>query len=1069
MWNEASDVGSCADNKLGSNGKIVTFNGSKALKVSGMTSANMLDLKVGSGAYDPLKTSVVKASFDFNLESDEAKSGSHSLIKWSRYIDDNKTVKAIPILAINSEEKAVFCGKELDFTFTFNTTYEIEVTLNGLMNVASLKIDGKTLVNSIGVCSNTDTFDVEGASYFFDAYGAKIMMPYTGIYTAKVLDHKGKSHLSTAGKAITVNRLANGYSNGADMLRFFEGCENGSEMVYYVDNLKIEKDSSASVFSSDFTGWSLYGKPTEDSSDARFRFGNNGSWKTASDGTPYFRLWNGGHFSIFDKHLIFNGKDYEINADMMLNAPTDSTATTDIISYEYRYYNASGTLKTAYLKLVSVDKNGNIYGISTDLSGNENSELIATVKKAEMFNVKVVMHGAGEYGWDSFDVYVNGELAGAGFSIGNHMDRLETVTLGMVRFKGFTGELHVYRIAIDFLDKKLEDFVLDFEDDAATNVGIKRLGSSWKYPALGETRMDCNGNTVKTVEVLGEIGAKYFRVNHEKLTDNLQTCFDVPYAEVIDEDAYVIEASIRYSSQSASDMPVARVCYPQSSYYSPLVYIDGSTNKLFMNLNGVDYELCDHDGAYLTALGVDATDFTDVAILVDRNNSKYSVYVNGKLTYYPYDNEILPCADIPMHSISYTDTENFESFIRMLEIDEGFECNAMLDVDRVAVIAMPNGVSAEIIGSQTRSVFGNNTFDVRFVAGIDTLYGNAVGFEITAKYTDENQSYVKNSENSSTLVFDKITEGDFYVTAEALNSQYLATIVVSGIPADITVEFTVDPYVNRGGIKVYGQSYKSCFVDGEYVEISEDDEMTKILFIGNSMTYYNNMPTAIFAKFCEEAGHDVKVTSITKGGRTLHGHLTMSDEAATQVAAALSPTNVGAYDYVVLQEQSWRPLTRAAEFYDAVRTFNSRIKAIGATPILYVRPAYQEGHADIEANGLTYEQMVWKLAATHEAIADELDIAMAGVVHSFYNASKNNKDIVIYDADMAHPSYAGSYLAAATIYARIFNEDPTLISYNGSLDATVAATLRQIAKTSVFDTPEIPSEYKTTSEGVTNS
>ena len=47
----------------------------------------------------------------------------------------------------------------------------------------------------------------------------------------------------------------------------------------------------------------------------------------------------------------------------------------------------------------------------------------------------------------------------------------------------------------------------------------------------------------------------------------------------------------------------------------------------------------------------------------------------------------------------------------------------------------------------------------------------------------------------------------------------------------------------------------------------------KILFIGNSATYFNDMPTAIFAPMCEAAGYDVEVTAITKGGYCLAGHV----------------------------------------------------------------------------------------------------------------------------------------------------------------------------------------------------
>ena len=40
----------------------------------------------------------------------------------------------------------------------------------------------------------------------------------------------------------------------------------------------------------------------------------------------------------------------------------------------------------------------------------------------------------------------------------------------------------------------------------------------------------------------------------------------------------------------------------------------------------------------------------------------------------------------------------------------------------------------------------------------------------------------------------------------------------------------------------------------------------KVLFVGNSYTYFNEMPKTIFYRLAAEAGYDVEVTQITKGG-----------------------------------------------------------------------------------------------------------------------------------------------------------------------------------------------------------
>ena len=63
-----------------------------------------------------------------------------------------------------------------------------------------------------------------------------------------------------------------------------------------------------------------------------------------------------------------------------------------------------------------------------------------------------------------------------------------------------------------------------------------------------------------------------------------------------------------------------------------------------------------------------------------------------------------------------------------------------------------------------------------------------------------------------------------------------------------------------------------------------------ILFIGNSMTYYHDMPTAIFEKMAASAGFDVTVRSVTAGGRFLWEHLSLDDEAARAALKQAVPT-----------------------------------------------------------------------------------------------------------------------------------------------------------------------------------
>ncbi|MBR6682450.1 MAG: hypothetical protein IKL40_05655, partial [Clostridia bacterium] len=70
-----------------------------------------------------------------------------------------------------------------------------------------------------------------------------------------------------------------------------------------------------------------------------------------------------------------------------------------------------------------------------------------------------------------------------------------------------------------------------------------------------------------------------------------------------------------------------------------------------------------------------------------------------------------------------------------------------------------------------------------------------------------------------------------------------------------------------------------------------------ILFIGNSYTYYNDMPT-IFKNLGQSAGYTLDVDSITKGSHKLSQFADPSDEYGKKVEQALTGTKK--YDYVVV-------------------------------------------------------------------------------------------------------------------------------------------------------------------------
>lgn len=243
-----------------------------------------------------------------------------------------------------------------------------------------------------------------------------------------------------------------------------------------------------------------------------------------------------------------------------------------------------------------------------------------------------------------------------------------------------------------------------------------------------------------------------------------------------------------------------------------------------------------------------------------------------------------------------------------------------------------------------------------------------------------------------------------------------------------------------------------------------------VLFVGNSYTYYHDMPTKIFSNIAQAAGYEPNVISVTCGGYSLEQHADPQNTYGLKVASYLLPKNINMFDFVVMQEQSQRPAyNNRAPFYDAVRTISAKAQAINAKPILYSTWGRRSDSKDLKSMGLTNESMTWRLAAGYTAIGEELNIPVGHVGLAFYEVYTGNSGIELYDDDATHPSYAGSYLAAMTLFSKMTGIDPTTVDFVGELTEAEAAVLKQAAKNAVFNTPEIPEEYRTSSAGVTNS
>jgi hypothetical protein len=70
---------------------------------------------------------------------------------------------------------------------------------------------------------------------------------------------------------------------------------------------------------------------------------------------------------------------------------------------------------------------------------------------------------------------------------------------------------------------------------------------------------------------------------------------------------------------------------------------------------------------------------------------------------------------------------------------------------------------------------------------------------------------------------------------------------------------------------------------------------------------------------------------------------------------------------------------------------------------------------------------------------------------AFAAAGKQRPGLVLHAADKRHPSVAGTYLAAATVYAALFRKSPEGLKYTAGLDGDTAGFLQTVAWQTVQD------------------
>jgi len=185
-----------------------------------------------------------------------------------------------------------------------------------------------------------------------------------------------------------------------------------------------------------------------------------------------------------------------------------------------------------------------------------------------------------------------------------------------------------------------------------------------------------------------------------------------------------------------------------------------------------------------------------------------------------------------------------------------------------------------------------------------------------------------------------------------------------------------------------------------------------ILFLGNSHTYFNDMPATCASMVQAATGEDCRVTMLSHSCRNLGWHKREYFELRFNLL-------YGGYDYCVIQ-QAAHPFPGEALTLEQGRSIIDLCQKAGVKPVLFMTWA-EKRHPENQ------QQMI----DTYTRLAAETGALLAPIGLAWQHVQRSRPLLELYWQDGAHASPLGSYLAAATVCGVITGADVTALPPRG--------------------------------------
>ena len=228
-------------------------------------------------------------------------------------------------------------------------------------------------------------------------------------------------------------------------------------------------------------------------------------------------------------------------------------------------------------------------------------------------------------------------------------------------------------------------------------------------------------------------------------------------------------------------------------------------------------------------------------------------------------------------------------------------------------------------------------------------------------------------------------------------------------------------------------------------------KIDSLMFVGNSFFYYNNSLHNYLTQLVknDKSIKSLKQRSITINGSSLSWHPIESYVDNKAIGSfSIDTSNDNEYiksedtsiDAVIFMDCSLCPIHPMTKdnFHKYVAEHSKTIRSKGMEPMLFMSWPYKNKPL-----------MMQELRQEFIKAANKNNILLIPAGEAFYKFTKAYPDIDLYTRDLRHPSKEGTYLAAATVFATIFNAAVQGNKGIKDIDPEVALKIQQVADSTV--------------------